>query len=333
MNLTGCETMHPMYTDLVHRVACEDAPEAGLWAFGSLFLVSLCGMIMITLRGALKFDVDGDVGGDPGYDVDMEGKRVDDTFIDSPTSVHVPTATHDTSTSTSLQNNPSRRVSRKFSTMTFLSLGSSSRSRMSTSQDSMLSLDGDTTTPHSSRRNSLTIVDGNDDIGRNENTEDSNESVGITASDNSSDSELCHEQGSGLENNRSVNKRPLTASDKAEAAAAVARKTFVNDNIYSITDAMESSSVSVASPNHTIDINADSNHIDADADATVTEQLPSSMPDSELVSVAQVHVGAAVDTQQQSGRAPLWNLFGLRNSGVQGDDIGEEEGGGGTSSS
>ena len=57
---------------------------------------------------------------------------------------------------------------------------------------------------------------------------------------------------------------------------------FVNDNIFSITDAMESSSVSVASSTHTTGTDTDFK-----IDATVKEQLPPSKQhsDSEFVSI------------------------------------------------
>lgn len=51
-DILSCETMNGIYTDAVHEAACTDIPSSMLWSFISLLIVSVLGMIMITLRSS-----------------------------------------------------------------------------------------------------------------------------------------------------------------------------------------------------------------------------------------------------------------------------------------
>lgn len=51
-DLLSCESVHPLYVDLVHEVTCSEIPEAALWAFGALLIVAFFSMVMITCRTA-----------------------------------------------------------------------------------------------------------------------------------------------------------------------------------------------------------------------------------------------------------------------------------------
>ncbi len=51
-DIMSCETINSIYTDAVHDQACTEIPRALLWTFVSLLIVSVFGMIMITLRSA-----------------------------------------------------------------------------------------------------------------------------------------------------------------------------------------------------------------------------------------------------------------------------------------
>lgn len=52
MGLLSCESIQPLYVDLVHDSVCTDTPEAGSWAFGALLTISFFSMMMITFRSA-----------------------------------------------------------------------------------------------------------------------------------------------------------------------------------------------------------------------------------------------------------------------------------------
>jgi len=52
IELLECSNVNPMYKELVHDVACHDVPEASIWAFGSLLIVSFFSMVMITIRSS-----------------------------------------------------------------------------------------------------------------------------------------------------------------------------------------------------------------------------------------------------------------------------------------
>lgn len=61
IELLSCNNVNPMYKELVHEVACHDAPEASIWAFSSLFIVSFFSMVMITLRASWLDVIENDV--------------------------------------------------------------------------------------------------------------------------------------------------------------------------------------------------------------------------------------------------------------------------------
>lgn len=50
--LVNCEDINKMYTNAVHDAGCTKAPAAMSWVYGSLMVISVCGMIIITLRAA-----------------------------------------------------------------------------------------------------------------------------------------------------------------------------------------------------------------------------------------------------------------------------------------
>lgn len=47
-----CETIRPIYIELVHHILCKEVPFAGVWAIGALFIISLFSMLMITFRAS-----------------------------------------------------------------------------------------------------------------------------------------------------------------------------------------------------------------------------------------------------------------------------------------
>lgn len=52
LSLVNCEEINKMYSDAVHSAACTHAPTAMGWIYGSLLTISICGMVMITLRSS-----------------------------------------------------------------------------------------------------------------------------------------------------------------------------------------------------------------------------------------------------------------------------------------
>lgn len=65
MDYLSCDTVYPLYVDLVHDTTCKDAPESGVWAFGTLLLVSFFSMLMITFRSAWLETISADRSGSP----------------------------------------------------------------------------------------------------------------------------------------------------------------------------------------------------------------------------------------------------------------------------
>jgi len=51
-DILSCETVNSIYIDAVHDTACTDVPKAMLWTLTSLLIVSVLGMVMITLRSS-----------------------------------------------------------------------------------------------------------------------------------------------------------------------------------------------------------------------------------------------------------------------------------------
>ena len=52
MGFLSCDTVHPIYVELTHDIACADVPPAGAWAICSLFIISFFSMLMITFRSS-----------------------------------------------------------------------------------------------------------------------------------------------------------------------------------------------------------------------------------------------------------------------------------------
>ncbi len=52
LELLSCNKIHPLYSDLVHDIVCDSAPESATWAFFSLLLVCVFSMIVITFRSS-----------------------------------------------------------------------------------------------------------------------------------------------------------------------------------------------------------------------------------------------------------------------------------------
>ena len=52
MGFLSCDTVHPIYVELAHDIACADVPPAGAWAICSIFIISFFSMLMITFRSS-----------------------------------------------------------------------------------------------------------------------------------------------------------------------------------------------------------------------------------------------------------------------------------------
>ena len=52
LSLVNCEDINRMYVNAVHDAGCTKSPNALAWVYGSLLVISVCGMIMITLRAS-----------------------------------------------------------------------------------------------------------------------------------------------------------------------------------------------------------------------------------------------------------------------------------------
>lgn len=94
MELLNCQQINPMYKELVHEVACTDVPEAAIWAFGTLLVISFFSMVMITLRASwldvIKNDVPASLEVTQPQDIWAEKRRhsnlSSEIFNDSPRS-------------------------------------------------------------------------------------------------------------------------------------------------------------------------------------------------------------------------------------------------------
>lgn len=94
MELLKCQQINPMYKELVHEVACTDVPEAAIWAFGTLLVISFFSMVMITLRASwldvIKNDVPASLEVTQPQDIWAEKRRhsnlSSEIFNDSPRS-------------------------------------------------------------------------------------------------------------------------------------------------------------------------------------------------------------------------------------------------------
>jgi hypothetical protein len=94
IELLSCNNVNPMYKELVHEVACQDVPEASIWAFSSLLIVSFFSMVMITLRASWLDVIKNDVPStlELAYPQDLEGEKrrfsniSSEIFNDSPKS-------------------------------------------------------------------------------------------------------------------------------------------------------------------------------------------------------------------------------------------------------
>jgi hypothetical protein len=52
MDLMSCKNIVPLYTSTVYEGACENSITGATWIFGSFFVISFFGMLMIMFRGA-----------------------------------------------------------------------------------------------------------------------------------------------------------------------------------------------------------------------------------------------------------------------------------------
>lgn len=58
LQLTQCDRINYLYTVAAYDAACRESIEGTTWGFGTLLVVGVCGLIMITLRASWIDDED-----------------------------------------------------------------------------------------------------------------------------------------------------------------------------------------------------------------------------------------------------------------------------------